>query len=95
MKVRKLPVEVEAIQYKMTDKGFCDFEYTDWINEAFEQKNLVFSDRLESEILFVNTVGGVMIVHENDWLIKGINGELYICNDEVFKKSYEIVEEGN
>lgn len=28
----------------------------------------------------------------NDWIIKGVNGELYPCKPDIFEKTYEKVE---
>jgi hypothetical protein len=46
------------------------------INEAFE----------------VETMEGVMKGKAGDWLMIGIHGEMYPISDEIFKKTYEIVE---
>lgn len=34
-----------------------------------------------------------MVAHSGDWIIKGVNGELYPCRDDIFKKTYEQVAE--
>jgi hypothetical protein len=36
----------------------------------------------------VKTLEGTMIGNPGDWLITGVNGEVYPCKDEVFRKSY-------
>lgn len=38
----------------------------------------------EVETLEVNMKGDA-----GDWLIEGVNGELYPCKDEIFRKTYE------
>ena len=39
----------------------------------------------------VVTLEGTMTGKSGDWIMKGIRGELYICNDSIFKESYEEV----
>ncbi len=44
-----------------------------------------------SESFTVETLEGVMRGECGDWLIKGVNGELYPCKDSVFIKTYDIL----
>lgn len=41
----------------------------------------------------IETLEGTMVGNVGDWLITGVNGEQYPCKDDVFKKTYEIIEE--
>lgn len=41
----------------------------------------------------VNTLEGTMIAREEDYIIKGIYGEIYPCKPEIFMKSYDILED--
>ena len=41
----------------------------------------------------VYTMEGVMQGKPGDWLMVGVNGEMYPCNNEIFKKTYDIVKE--
>jgi len=34
-------------------------------------------------------------VNPNDYIIKGMKGEFYPCDEEVFESKYELLEEGN
>lgn len=40
----------------------------------------------------VETLEGVMRGKKDDWLMVGVNGELYPCDNTIFKKTYEIIE---
>ena len=40
----------------------------------------------------IETLEGVMTVSPGDWVIKGVNGELYPCKDDIFKKTYDKVD---
>lgn len=37
----------------------------------------------------INTLEGDMLVGTGDWVIRGVEGELYPCKDSIFKKTYE------
>jgi hypothetical protein len=45
-----------------------------------------------SEPLFIETLEGRMCALPGDWVITGVNGELYPCKDDIFRKTYEPVE---
>ncbi|NNK87158.1 MAG: hypothetical protein HKO90_02645 [Flavobacteriaceae bacterium] len=40
----------------------------------------------------VETMEGLMRGEKGDWLMKGVSGELYPCANNIFLKSYDIVE---
>jgi len=94
MKYRKKPVVMEAIQYKgcITDdiKNFTNecikVEYTVGTSEDggyFQQYTRVT----------ISTLEGEMLVSDGDYIIKGVNGEFYPCKPDIFKKTYEKLEE--
>lgn len=41
----------------------------------------------------VQTLEGVMKGQAGDWLMVGIHGEMYPISHEIFKKTYDVVEE--
>jgi hypothetical protein len=43
-----------------------------------------------TEVFQVETLEGVMEGQAGDWLMIGVNGEMYPCAAEVFNKSYEL-----
>jgi hypothetical protein len=43
----------------------------------------------------VETLEGTMVGRPGDWLIRGIKGELYPCADDVFRQSYDAVDEAD
>ena len=38
----------------------------------------------------VHTLEGIMKGKKGDWLMVGISGEMYPCDDEIFRRSYEL-----
>lgn len=47
---------------------------------------------LDSNMLIVPTLEGVMNCYNGDFLIKGVKGELYPCRRDIFLETYEAVE---
>ncbi len=43
-----------------------------------------------SEPFEVETMEGTMRGKAGDWLMIGVNGEKYVCDDAIFRKSYEL-----
>lgn len=94
-KYRKKPVVIEAFQYDGTLKDQDGNYYIpDWAAEAFEN-NVLFYDSVDGKSppceLFIKTLEGDHRVSVGDYIIRGINGELYPCKPEIFKKTYEEV----
>lgn len=40
----------------------------------------------------VETMEGVMTAKKGDWLMIGIDGEMYACDQVIFNKTYEIIQ---
>lgn len=94
MKFRKKPVVIEAFQYDgdlKTDHGF--YYVPEWAAEAFEA-GIMFYDSVKNEPseLFIKTLEGTHHVSVGDYIIQGIQGELYPCKPDIFEKTYEKVE---
>ena len=90
-KYRKKPVVVEVFQYD-GDISIDTNSKTDipqWIVQAFKDKILCYGTQ---EHLFVQTLEGTMIVSKNDYIIQGVNGELYPCKPDIFEKTYERID---
>ena len=79
MKFRKKPVVIEAWQWQ----GQSKHDWPHWLR---------ISDcvsRREDGRLFIETPEGGMFAKVNDWIIRGINGELYPCKPDIFAVTYE------
>jgi hypothetical protein len=83
-KYRKLPVEIEALQYQWNNR-------TDVLNFINKGKNIDISFGLD-EFVMIETLEGTMKASINDYIIKGIQGEFYPCKSDVFKATYELVD---
>jgi len=90
-KYRKKPVVIDAepielILYKMRH----DFwKQPEWVITAYEDGKLIAAP----EGIYIKTLEGSMFGGKHDWLLQGVNGELYPCKDNIFKLTYEEVKE--
>lgn len=86
MKYRKLPIEIEAIQFTRNNFKVIQL-FTNNIAHSF-----TIEKRIDGKcICIISTLEGQHIANENDYIIKGVNGEFYPCKPDVFKKTYEKV----
>lgn len=81
MKFIKRPVTVEAFQ--LTAKVFASLEEQVDIPKT---KDIIYDPRTKTATIF--TLEGNMTARENDWIIKGVNGEYYPCKPDIFEKTY-------
>lgn len=56
--------------------------------KRYMKKPLIIEAEQLTEEKQIDTLEGTMKANAGDWLIKGVNGELYPCKDEIFRKSY-------
>lgn len=92
---RKKPVVIEAFQLTEETRN-NNVDWPNWLHEAWNKKRTeegaVFPTSKLPEIvkgLSIHTKEGIMYCSIGDYLIKGIDGELYPCKPEIFEKTYE------
>jgi hypothetical protein len=100
MKYRKLPVIIEAVQFIGFDGGgTAIFDYDKQGDKMHEpswvwgnwQNGSIYYD--ESGHIGIKTLEGNMPASFGDYIIKGVNGEIYPCKPDIFLKTYEKVSE--
>lgn len=84
MKYIKKPIVVEAIQYVSHPNEF----YNELL--GFSGGNRIV--HLDNSDIFILTLEGKMKVSFGDYVIRGINGEIYPCKPDIFLKTYEVLE---
>ena len=92
-KYRKKPVVIEALQLRWdTWQDMCDFV---GVGKLVDGKPEGFNPDGDNSIigLHIPTLEGVMEAKENDYIIKGIQGEFYPCKPDIFDATYERVED--
>lgn len=79
MKYRKKPVVIEAIQ---------------WTGENCAEIDAFLDDTEETTPggpIVIETLEGDMTAQVGDWIIRGVQGELYPCKPDIFAATYEAV----
>lgn len=86
---RKKPVVIEAIKCSEVQKNIYKepANLPQWIIDAYDSVVLVV---FPSGVV-IKTPEGDMSASTNDWIIRGVNGELYPCKPDIFEKTYEYV----
>jgi len=93
MKYRKKPVVIDAFRYGID--GWPDWFHEkhitneimtftdDPINDPFERSTNIYC--------MINTLEGKMRGNYGDYIIQGVNQEIYPCKPDIFEKTYEPV----
>jgi hypothetical protein len=93
-KYRKKPVVIEAFQYDGDLKGSDGNYYIpEWAKTALEDGVMFFESTSEPMQLFIKTLEGKMLVSVGDYVIQGVQGELYPCKPDIFEMTYDEVED--
>ena len=92
MKFRKIPVVIEAEQFKTNNEvGSPNMDkLVNWMNQG-KEKMVAWHNGTN---IFIETLEGTHRADVGDWIIKGVKGEFYPCKEEIFKMTYEKVEGG-
>jgi len=64
-----------------------DFGTGKW--QLFRKKPIVISAFQTTEQVKIETLEGLMTAEVGDWIIKGIQGEIYPCKNSIFKETYQ------
>ena len=90
MKYRKKPVVIDAWQFTKANytKGAPSFLRN-------TEGSVVLWSQYGGDVIegWIETLEGKMRVSENDFIIKGVNGEFYPCKPDIFEKTYESAEQ--
>ena len=91
-KFRKKPVVIEAFQFTeelalrmLIDKHEGPFGLS--ASGRCHPKNRTLSEAY----ITIKTLEGSMTANLNDWIIKGVHGELYPCKPDIFTATYDEV----
>lgn len=84
MKFRKKPVVIEAWQNVDGPRRMPR-----WLDDAWRQAKIQFGG---GGVIHIYTLEGVMRAELGDWIIRGVQGELYPCKPDIFEQTYEVAE---
>jgi hypothetical protein len=97
-KFRKKPVVIEAHQYKKDEDRST---WPAWLQDAFMERDEALSSAnsgrvvyLDQGHLFIYTLEGTHEAQDGDFIIKGVQGELYPCKEDIFRMTYDPVDAG-
>ena len=79
MKFRKKPVVIEAVPCSEVMAGIVP----SWMDSVY---------CVDKEGVHISTLEGVMFAEPTDWIIRGVQGEVYPCKPMIFEQTYEKVE---
>ena len=91
----KLPITIEAFQ--ITEETRRDNrDWPEWLNKAWQDDHqtmgsvfpAMYPNSDGTDALMVNTLEGFMVVSWGDWIIRGVEGELYPCRPSIFEATY-------
>lgn len=100
MKYRKKPVVIEAFQMTK-ERRQNNEDWPEWLNLAWNKDSNVegaiypslYHDSDGIDELVIYTKEGRLLVSFDDFIIKGVQGELYTCKPDIFEETYEPVTE--
>lgn len=91
MRFRKRPIEIEAVKVsevlRILHELHCGAQEI-WIQENVDKGTIAFG----SDYIMIKTPEGIMRAEIDDFIIKGINHEIYPCKPDIFEKTYECAE---
>lgn len=87
LKFRKKPVTVNAARISelifLVRNNWSALP--EWFILNYERGNIIIC----YDKLFIKTLEGDLVGHYEDWLIEGVNGEIYPCKPDIFLQTYE------
>ncbi len=95
-KFRKKPVVIEAFQITSLTRN-DNKDWPVWLSQAWQkdhtEKGAFYpvGDRVNGERLAIQTLEGMQWVSMNDYIIQGVEGEIYPCKPDIFEKTYDLV----
>ena len=86
-KFRKKPVVIEA--FRLNERGLIG---EDWFWDAVTRNDIIthcFGKHYHAPAWCeIKTLEGTMIANAGDYIIQGVNGEIYPCKADIFQKTY-------
>lgn len=93
MKYIKKPVIIESIQ--LTKDNFEEIEK--FIGNSFIDRHynneIDFINKINPIGIRIKTLEGEHLAYINDFIVKSVKGEFYPCKPDIFKMTYDKVEE--
>ena len=91
----KKPVTVDAFQWPIwTALPPRDrlANFPQWFRNAVDEGFVTIESNPRYRAVVRQERGSIDYVNDGDWVIRGVEGEIYSCPDTVFKATYELEE---
>lgn len=90
VKYRKKPVVVEAFRWT----GYFNTDETPtWFIDALKADRAELWKKIDGgQELVIKTLEGKMTANPGDYIIRGVQGEIYPCKPDIFEQTYEAVD---
>ena len=88
---------IDYFDWEDLDGQWLKHELPQFLIDALNKESLppetgaFYSTQESCSALWIYTLEGSHEVSPNDWIIKGIKGELYPCKPDIFEQTYEAV----
>ncbi len=83
----KKAIEIEAVQWTGDSDSFNAIQK---LNRHNPKHIISYDEGDKADVyLMIPTLEGNMKALIGDWVIKGVNGEIYPCKPDIFEKTYE------
>lgn len=90
---RKKPVVIEAFQMTPENRE-TNVNWPEWLHAAWQKERQELGSVCDVDgELYIETLEGSLRVSPGDWIIQGVQGELYPCKPDIFEATYEVAEE--
>lgn len=83
LKCIKKPIVVEAVKFDGSLRS--SYNLYDFCGDNIDID-------LPSQTLKIKTLEGTMTARVGDYIIRGVEGEFYPCRDDIFEKTYDIIQ---
>ena len=88
---RKKPVVIEAVQLSHLNSEHTQI-LPKWFLEAVVNDTIKLLAWDKNNGAYIETLEGTMHAAHDDYIIRGVDGELYPCKPDIFERTYERVE---
>jgi len=93
VKYKKLPIVIDAFQYGIDEMPkWMQYYFDNNMVENEDYTRMIANTTFEHKRLLIKTLEGVMKAEIGDYVIKGVENELYPCDPDIFRQTYEIAE---
>lgn len=88
MRYRKKPVVIEAWQWDGSLNALV--HAPKWVRDAVDNDWSGPRNTTSEQRHFINTLEGKMFISKGDYIIQGVQGEVYPCKPDIFETCYEV-----